>query len=526
LLQQAISESPTTRDPTRLGVLLTKLGRCHWQAGHNDKALEAYRGARTVLETAAGPELADALAAEAGALTHQGRYAEARPLAAEAVTLARRLGARREEGFALNMLGVALTMAGEAAAGITAIRSALELARADASLEPIIRSYANLSFALDTAGELDDAADAAIRGFQEVLQRGAPVTLNLLPLAANAIGSLFRSGRWREATEFSRQLPELTDMSGIALHVAAEIAQLQIATGELESAAETLALAEEGSKEEDDYQLSSQLAALSAELALWSGDPDRAAAAVAGRLAPDAGHEDHQLSTQLCWLAARAAADQAERAGHRRRNDAPQTWGLAAAGRVVEACQAQKLAATDPETAAWTTLFEAERARAEGRADVEAWVAAVDRWHKVGQPYPALYAGWRHAEALLAHRRRSPAARVLAEVIAAAEQLGARLLRQEALNLARVAGLDRADLATPPGPPAEQSPVPAHTRLTRRELDVLLLLAEGHTYRQIGRSLFIAEKTVSVHVTHLYEKLGAANRGQAVARARQLGLLG
>jgi DNA-binding NarL/FixJ family response regulator len=53
---------------------------------------------------------------------------------------------------------------------------------------------------------------------------------------------------------------------------------------------------------------------------------------------------------------------------------------------------------------------------------------------------------------------------------------------------------------------------------------VLALLAEGQTNRQIGKQLFIAEKTASLHVSHILAKLGVASRGQAAAAAHRLGL--
>jgi DNA-binding NarL/FixJ family response regulator len=64
----------------------------------------------------------------------------------------------------------------------------------------------------------------------------------------------------------------------------------------------------------------------------------------------------------------------------------------------------------------------------------------------------------------------------------------------------------------------------AATRVTRRELEVLNLVADGRTNRQIGELLFIREKTASVHVTNLLRKLGVANRREAAAVAQRTGL--
>jgi len=61
--------------------------------------------------------------------------------------------------------------------------------------------------------------------------------------------------------------------------------------------------------------------------------------------------------------------------------------------------------------------------------------------------------------------------------------------------------------------------------LTGRELDVLRLIAAGKSNQRIAHDLVVALDTVETHVTHILGKLGAANRTEAAARARQLGLI-
>jgi ATP/maltotriose-dependent transcriptional regulator MalT len=61
--------------------------------------------------------------------------------------------------------------------------------------------------------------------------------------------------------------------------------------------------------------------------------------------------------------------------------------------------------------------------------------------------------------------------------------------------------------------------------LTGRELEVLRLLAAGRSNQRIAHDLFVALDTVKTHVTHILGKLGAANRTEAAARARELGLI-
>ena len=61
--------------------------------------------------------------------------------------------------------------------------------------------------------------------------------------------------------------------------------------------------------------------------------------------------------------------------------------------------------------------------------------------------------------------------------------------------------------------------------LSERELEVLGLIAQGLSNREIGERLFLALSTVKGHNRNLFGKLQVQNRTQAVARARELGLL-
>jgi NarL family two-component system response regulator LiaR len=61
--------------------------------------------------------------------------------------------------------------------------------------------------------------------------------------------------------------------------------------------------------------------------------------------------------------------------------------------------------------------------------------------------------------------------------------------------------------------------------LTPRELEILGLIAEGLSNREIGARLFVSENTVKTHSSRLFDKLGARRRTQAVQRARELRLI-
>jgi DNA-binding NarL/FixJ family response regulator len=81
------------------------------------------------------------------------------------------------------------------------------------------------------------------------------------------------------------------------------------------------------------------------------------------------------------------------------------------------------------------------------------------------------------------------------------------------------AGMQRSPATAPPAVP-EDSP-----GLTRRELEILQLVAEGHSNAELARKLWVTEQTIKFHLSNIYRKLGVSNRTEAAARAYSLGLL-
>lgn len=80
-------------------------------------------------------------------------------------------------------------------------------------------------------------------------------------------------------------------------------------------------------------------------------------------------------------------------------------------------------------------------------------------------------------------------------------------------------------------PDTDPAPEPDSVRhalddsLSERELEILALLAEGMTNREIATKLFLAVGTIKWYLHNLYETLGVGNRTEAVAQARELGLI-
>jgi DNA-binding NarL/FixJ family response regulator len=108
-------------------------------------------------------------------------------------------------------------------------------------------------------------------------------------------------------------------------------------------------------------------------------------------------------------------------------------------------------------------------------------------------------------------------ARLVEAVLAAA--------RGESVLQPSVAAKVVARFAQLPDDDPQPRPQPLVVPLSERELEVVRLLADGRTNREIAATLFLAEGTVKNHVTNVLAKLGARDRTQAALRARALDLL-
>jgi DNA-binding CsgD family transcriptional regulator len=220
------------------------------------------------------------------------------------------------------------------------------------------------------------------------------------------------------------------------------------------------------------------------------------------------------------------------------------------------------------------------RSRVEGRDNSATWNQLALDWAELGDPYEAARASWREAEALLDLARGRSTRTVAREpLVAAAEaafKLGAWPLLRAVAELSRRAMLplpkqieaaleDRQTAAQAARHVGHQDEVPrpslqlvpsmsrgggraagpsvrsnagvvgdfvsssGHSEqrdfgLSKRELEVLALIAEGRSNPEIGRRLFITRKTVAVHVSNILTKLGVSGRVEAAAAAIRLGI--
>jgi DNA-binding NarL/FixJ family response regulator len=189
-----------------------------------------------------------------------------------------------------------------------------------------------------------------------------------------------------------------------------------------------------------------------------------------------------------------------------------------AANRLAQAIARYPNHGAPPKAHAVYTLALAEVSRARGNREPQAWHAATDRLSAVHEAYLAADADMRAAEALaLAGAGVHDVAEPLRRAHVAAVSIGIRPFLDEVEGLARRARVHVAEQ------PPEDRGIAEQLGLTERELEVLSLVAEGRTNRQVGEQLFITDKTASAHVSRILMKLGVANRAEAAA-AHRLGL--
>jgi DNA-binding CsgD family transcriptional regulator/tetratricopeptide (TPR) repeat protein len=538
LATRALGQIDAAAEPLRAGVLLERLCYYHWFASDRSAAMDAIE--KAVATVPADPptwERARVLAAHGRELMLVGRPSQAMTRCEEAIAVARQVGARAEESHALNMLGTSLCSLGHMEAGIAHLEQARDIASELGEVSELILVHMNLATVLEESGRCADAADVYLAGLDVARRFGAFGSYGprLLPCVATALLSL---GRREEAGQLLAEAFEL-DLESPADRFIPLIARgnLRLWDGDL-AAAQTdfRQVLAELSAPPDPLGAAEVLWYL-AEAALWEGRLPDGRTAVADGLAMLADTEEPHYIIRLCRTGLAVEAAAAEQSRGRRSGGEYQAIRERATGlldRIRSASSAPDIVLT-PVLAAGLLTAEAEWSRVDGPSDPGRWASAAGAWEALGFPWPSAYTRWQQAEALLAARAPRGAARAaLAQAWTLASTHSAALLVAEIQALARRARIELAPPGLPPdqaaagpgGEPGRRASRTDEYGLTSRERDVLALIAEGRTDRQIAEALFISPRTVAMHVSSILTKLGVPNRGGAAAVAHRHRLSG
>ena len=531
LVRAALAEVDPAADPL-LAAQLTERLAFHLRVAGRPGAFEAYQEAVRLVPPEPSAARARVLAGLGQALMLRARFTEAASVCEEAIAVAREVGAPVVEGHAMNSLGTAVARLGEIDRGLAYLEEARRRGAELGAAKDEARACVNLSDLLDDLGRLEESVAVATEGIEVATAAGLRRTFGAF-LAGNAAASLYHLGRWDETVELTDDFLELGDDENLnTVTLRQSRAVLDAGRGDFEGA---LAHARAAKRLSGDMFIAVQyppvLAAAEAEVAAWQGRLEDASAAVAEGLDALQGPLQDLRAYMLLAIGLRVEGDRAGLAAARHDHDTLADARLVAGGLLRWA----RTTLDDPEVAPRRALLatcEAEYSRVQGDLDPEGWLAAVAAWEESGHPYQRAMASWRAAEALLAGRGdRDLAAGLLRQGHAAATTMGAAPLRRELERLARLGRveLDRDRPGGADDTPEDDTPPAAAAveslGLTARELEVLALVAEGRSNRQVADALFISAKTASVHVSNILAKLGVASRVQAAAVAHRLGLL-
>lgn len=527
LADRAIEQSA---DRLRRAHLLERRGTYCFKAGIAEGAEQSYRDALDLLPDERPSVLrARVLAGLALVAMAWTRMDDAHQWGGEAIRVARAVGARKEEGMALNALGVVTAYDGDFEAAVAHSRLSLEIAEELGQPDELASAYIHLTHVLGMAGRHQEAVEVCSVGYQAMSRLGLARQDGAF-LQTNAAESLFKSGRWDEAEELIETALAQHPRGVRAWPILAQSVQLDLGRGRLSVAAQRLdqvhALADEHGMP-DSWQRECHESA--AELALWQQRPDEALAAAETGLTLVESGDEQRFAAPLVLLAARALADLAE-AARARRDDGELQRMLAQGEGLLSRAHRLRPDPLDadrhplPESGAVALSVRAEIQRARGAASPEDWSAAATAWDDVGRPFPAAYGRWREAEVAVSQVQTG--ARPAAAVRAAhhqARSLGADGLVTEIEQLARWA---RVELLPAQREADSAGTLPPDVGLTSREREVLASLVDGCSNREIAESLFISVKTASVHVSNILRKLDVTSRGDAARAAHRLGLVG
>jgi DNA-binding CsgD family transcriptional regulator/tetratricopeptide (TPR) repeat protein len=510
-------------EPLRAAAAESRIGHSLWDAGRADEALTHMAEVLALVpEHPPSAERTRALESYGRLLTLNGAFRKARGLLEEALELAGRLADHAVRASVLNTLAIVYDQLGDRQRAIAAGRDGLLIATELQDGSEMLRAYINGSQAIDNDGRVEEALALGLQGVEAAHRLGLDRAAGD-QLSQQAAWRLIRLGRYAQA---SRVIGPAFENATLSFNIAATRSVagfLAAVRGDFERAGELLDEAWEQMQHTGSLQLIGLALAWRITLYLWQGQLERA-----GRLAQEgmqrAAAAEGQLiyTAELYWLAVRVQADRALRArtvGDRFEAGKVTQEAEAVAAKLRQAIASYAGDGAPPEALAFELLVRAELGRASGEGIAGSWRAPVVAFDALGQASRAAYAEMREAEAMaLAGAAPRSVAGPLQRAHAVAVDCGIAPFRAEVEELARRA---RVDL---PDQPASLRGGAERLGLTEREAEVLTLLAEGRTNRQIGQELFITEKTASVHVSRILMKLGVSNRGAAAAAAHRAGL--
>ncbi len=534
IAKRALRSLREENDPLRTAWFLVQRSRLCQGTGRGNGWEDLGRAQELVRGLPPSSVHAEVMAAVAGWSALHDPGPGAYTTAERAVELAQLVGDEEAElNSRVTLAGLRID-SGEVDEGLTDLRTALGRAVDCGYFAVIGRGHVNLPSALEGVGRSREAVEVTEQGVRLTTHYGLKDTTSWV--LGNRAESLHSLGRWEEAGRAATDARRLAqNRRGMAL-AANHLAALALDRGDLAEAERELVVAREYYGTHDPQpQHALPMARHALRIAARQGRLLDARAILGQALEGGFPPGIQRYAWPLLWWAAAAESDA-------RGLPAAEAGRPAVLARIRDA--AKKLPRVAPVWEAYGLAVDAELRRAEGREAPDAWAAVVAAFEPLERPHELARSCYRWAESLLhsgepatagldGRTPREAAVLLLAQARTAADAMGARPLAEELAQLAQRARIPLPGLI-PPQPAAPEAgaadagdaPSAAALGLTPRERDVLRLVAEGRSNRQIADALFISPKTASVHVSNILAKLGVSGRGEAGAVAHRLRLFG
>ncbi|MFE3201977.1 AAA family ATPase [Embleya sp. NPDC059237] len=505
LLTEALHLLDPAREPERTALVLASRAAAREHTG-GDALPDLERAVGLAGGDEAMPVRGRLLASLAGILAARGRDADADEYARDALRLGEAAADASVRARALTTSAMLAARRGELADAVGLYGRAAHIARDAGCDDDLLAAIAGEADALQAAGEHERAAEVARRGVATARDLGLARSRGTL-LAANLAEPLVSLGRWAEAVEIVTDAIALDPPPVYRAWLYVVRAEPAAAVGAHDVAADALREVRAALGAPHGQETCLEVDVLACRLAFARDDLVEAERLAAHILAD----HDLTLSRRYAWpflvVAQRIAQIRLA-----------QTLRAPAATAEITAhlAQLRRLAAKLPTAG---RLQAAHRSTFEAEAGLATWPDAIAAWQEIGQPHALADTLLSAATASLTTGNRPTAATYLQQSATLANQLGATPLQTRITDLST-----RSRLPTTPEAPTPSTNARTQLGLTAREFEVLSLLAQGHTNRQIAELLFISTKTAGTHVSNILTKLPAKSRTQAATLAHHLNL--
>ena len=477
-----------------------RLASAHDLRGEREAAFAARRAAAEAFAKASLPwEAGVEQLAMANHLRLGGKHVAAAELARAARTGAETGGKHALAIRAMGLEGMARAKGGEFEAGLGTVREGLARAVEGGLTAIAAELYQRLSLVLYDAADYGRAQEALTAALDLCRASGATGTEEA---CVSCLAYVLRDrGEWGEGARLCRELTRSPSAAFVGEGLLGSIHAFQ---GRVSSARRMLASSLAVSSGLGHYNMTVDSLGALAGVAALQGSDDEAAEHCRALLRRWEESDDHHYAISGVRWAAVWFARRGDRGDAHRCIDA--LTRMASAGGHAEALAAVAHAL-------------AETALLDGEADsaAEQLTAALDLHRTIDMPFVRAQIELRAGVALVAAGDRESGVERMAAAYRTARRLGARPLAAEAamevgaLGESVVERLGRAAAADSGG-------------LSRREREVVRLVAVGRTNREIAQDLFLSPRTVDMHVRNILRKLDCRSRVEAANRAGELGL--